>query len=217
MLQWLGPVIREFYGTTETGPVTLADPDIAVSRPGTVGKRLPGVTVTIRDEAGKRLPPGTIGEICCSNEYYPDFTYINRTDDRRALDVDGEIRTGDLGEIDQDGYLFIRDRKKDMVIVGGVNIYPAEIESILLTMPEVYDCAAFGIPDDEYGEILAAAVVPKREAEITEDAVKQFLAQHQASYKTPRKVFIVPQIPREDSGKIFKRRLREQLIGPASR
>ena len=213
MLQWLGPVIREFYGTTETGPVTLASPEMAMSRPGTVGKRLPGVTVTIRDEAGIQLPPGTIGEICCSNKYYPDFTYINRIDDRRALDIADEVRTGDLGEIDQDGYLFIRDRKKDMVIVGGVNIYPAEIESVLIAMPEAYDCAAFGIPDDEYGEVLAVAVVPKDEMEITEDAVKKYLAQHQASYKTPRKVFIVSHIPREDSGKLFKRKLRDQLVG----
>jgi long-chain acyl-CoA synthetase len=215
MLRWLGPVVREFYGTTETGPATLAPPDAASAKPGTVGKPLPGVTVTIRDERGEPLPAGTVGEICCSNSYYPDFTYINRPEDRRALDIAGEIKTGDLGELDGDGYLFIRDRMKDMVIVGGVNIYPAEIEAVLLTMPGVYDCAAFGIPDEEYGEILAAAVVPVCGAAIDEQMVKQFLGQRQASYKTPRKVFVVPEIPREDSGKVFKRRLREQLIGPA--
>jgi long-chain acyl-CoA synthetase len=212
MINWLGPVLYEFYGATETGPVTFARPVDAISRPGTVGSIIPGITLTIRDEAGDVLPPGLIGEICCVNHGYPDFTYINREDERRALNIAGEIRTGDMGELDSDGFLFIRDRKKDMVIVGGVNVYPAEIETVLVAMPGISDCAVVGLPNEEYGEILIAAVTLQANAQVTEEGIKDFLGSRLGKYKVPRQVHILSELPRLESGKLLKRKLRDQLL-----
>lgn len=211
MIRWLGPVIYEFYGATETGPATLVTPEEAVAKPGTVGRVLPGVRLSIRDDEGTALPAGSIGEICCVKDNYPDFTYINREDERRAIDLNGEIRTGDVGQLDEDGYLFIRDRAKDMVIVGGVNLYPAEIESILISMPGVSDCAVLGLPNAEYGEILVAAVQPATSTNLTEESVREFLGSRLAKIKVPRRIFVLSELPRQDSGKILKRKLRAEL------
>ena len=212
MIHWLGPVVHEFYGATETGPVTLAEPEDALARPGTVGSIIPGIRLSIRDDDGNMLPPGSVGEICCVNPGYPDFTYINREDERRMLNVEGEIRTGDMGELDVDGYLFIRDRKKDMVIVGGVNVYPAEIEIVLVAMPGVSDCAVVGLPSEEYGEVLIAAVTLQPGMHVDEDAIKRFLGSRLGKSKIPRRVHILPELPRQESGKLLKRKLREQLM-----
>lgn len=212
MMQWLGPVLYEFYGATETGPVTFAEPQDALARPGTVGSIIPGITLSIRDDDGNLLPAGAIGEICCVNHDYPDFTYINREDERRALNIDGEIRTGDMGELDDDGYLFIRDRKKDMVIVGGVNVYPAEIETVLVAMPGISDCAVVGLPNEEYGEVLVAAVTLQTDARLGEEAIKDFLGTRLGKFKVPRRVHIMSELPRQESGKLLKRKLREQLL-----
>lgn len=216
MIQWLGPVLYEFYGATETGPVTFAAPDDALARPGTVGRIIPGITLSIRDDDGNVLPAGAIGEICCVNHGYPDFTYINREDERHVLNIDGEIRTGDMGELDDDGYLFIRDRKKDMVIVGGVNVYPAEIETVLVAMPGIADCAVVGLPDEEYGEVLVAAVTLHGVARLGEEAIKDFLGSRLGKFKVPRHVHILSELPRQESGKLLKRKLREQLLAPQS-
>jgi long-chain acyl-CoA synthetase len=212
MIEWLGPVLYEFYGATETGPVTFAEPEDGLARPGTVGSIIPGITLSIRDDDGNLLPPRAVGEICCVNHGYPDFTYINREDERHALNIDGEIRTGDMGELDDDGYLFIRDRKKDMVIVGGVNVYPAEIETVLVAMPEISDCAVFGLPNEEYGEVLVAAVTLHADTHVGEEAIKDFLGARLGKIKVPRRVHIMSELPRQDSGKLLKRKLREQLM-----
>lgn len=212
MIQWLGLVLYEFYGATETGPVTFAKPEDALARPGTVGSIIPGITLSIRDDDGNVLPAGEIGEICCVNHGYPDFTYINREDERRVLNIDGEIRTGDMGELDDDGYLFIRDRKKDMVIVGGVNVYPAEIETVLVAMPGISDCAVVGLPNEEYGEVLVAAVTLQPNTIIDEDAIKEFLGARLGKFKIPRRVHIMSELPRQESGKLLKRKLRDQLL-----
>jgi long-chain acyl-CoA synthetase len=212
MIHWLGPVLYEFYGATETGPVTFAEPEDALARPGTVGSIIPGITLSIRDDDGNVLPTGAVGEICCVNPSYPDFTYINREDERRVLNIDGEIRTGDMGELDGDGYLFIRDRKKDMVIVGGVNVYPAEIEIVLVAMPGISDCAVVGLPSEEYGEVLVAAVTLRPDMHVDEEAIKRFLGSRLGKSKIPRRVHILPELPRQESGKLLKRKLREQLM-----
>jgi long-chain acyl-CoA synthetase len=212
MIDWLGPVLYEFYGATETGPVTFARPNHALAKPGTVGSILPGITLSIRDDEGNLLPPGAVGEICCVNHSYPDFTYINRETERRELSVEGEIRTGDMGELDDQGFLFIRDRKKDMVIIGGVNVYPAEIETVLVAMPGISDCAVFGLPDHEYGEVLVAAVTLQAGTDADEEAIKAFLGGRLGRLKVPRRVLIMQELPRQDSGKLLKRKLRENLL-----
>ncbi|HVB48443.1 MAG TPA: long-chain fatty acid--CoA ligase, partial [Burkholderiales bacterium] len=125
------------------------------------------------------------------------------------LERDGLWTLGDVGYVDQDGYLFICDRAADMVISGGVNIYPAEIEAVLVAMPGVHDCAVFGIPDAEFGEALAAAIEPAPGAALEAQAVRAYLAERIARYKVPRVVEFHARLPREESGKIFKRRLRD--------
>jgi long-chain acyl-CoA synthetase len=209
MIEWWGPVITESYASSETGLITLAASADALARPGTAGKPLPGAEIRILDEAGREVPRGTIGMIYCRQTALPDFTYVNNEAARRAIDRDGLASLGDVGYVDADGYLFVRDRRADMVISGGVNIYPAEIEAVLLTLPGIADCAVFGIPDAEFGEALAAHIEPLPGAALDAEAVRGFLRARLASYKVPRIVEFAASLPREDSGKIFKRRLRE--------
>ena len=146
MIDWWGPVIHEFYGSTESGAATFCTSAEALARPGTVGRATPGTTLAILDGDGARLPPGAVGEVYTRIAFYPDFTYAGLDHLRREIERDGLITSGDMGYLDADGYLFLCDRKRDMVIVGGVNVYPAEIESALAGMPGVRDSAVFGIP-----------------------------------------------------------------------
>lgn len=129
MIGWWGPVISEFYGGTESGPVTLASSEDELCKPGTVGRATPGTDMRILDEAGNALPPGEIGEIFARIDGYPDFTYHNLPQQRVEVARDGLITCGDVGYVDKNEYLFLCDRKRDMLISGGVNIYPAEIEA----------------------------------------------------------------------------------------
>jgi long-chain acyl-CoA synthetase len=209
MLDWWGPVIHEYYGSTEAGLVTQAGPEDARAKPGSVGRPLPGREVRILDEAGRPLPPGQEGEIFMSLAGLTDFTYHKHDAARAEIERQGFVSNGDVGYLDADGYLFLCDRKRDMVISGGVNIYPAEIEAVLSAMPGVADCAVFGIPDAQYGEAVAAAVQPAAGASLSEAEVRAFLKPHLAAYKLPRLVTFHDALPREDSGKIFKRKLRE--------
>ncbi|ANK83190.1 MAG: long-chain fatty acid--CoA ligase [Rhizobiales bacterium NRL2] len=208
MIEWWGPVIYEYYGSTENGLVTVVTSKMATEKPGTVGKPISSNHIRILDDDHNDLPPGEIGEVYIWRPNRTDFTYNKRDDARREIDVEGFLTNGDMGWLDEDGCLFLADRKNDMVISGGVNIYPAEIEKALVGMPGVKDCAVFGIPDAEFGEALAAHV-ERADPSVGEDAVKRYLAQHVARYKIPRTIVFADSLPREDSGKIFKRKLRE--------
>lgn len=209
MLEWWGPVIYEFYGGTETGPVSFATPQDALDKPGTVGRASPGSQIHVLAEDGTILPAGAVGEIFSRIEGYPDFTYNKREAMRAEVEQDGFITCGDMGYLDEEGYLFICDRRRDMVISGGVNIYPAEIEGVLQAMAGVHDCAVFGIPDGEFGEALMAVVEPTDGVDLSPEGVRSHLAMSLANYKVPKAVEIRRGLPREDSGKIFKRRLRD--------
>lgn len=209
MIDWLGPIITEAYGSSEAGYTTFINSADWQSHPGSAGSPLPNADVRILDEQGKPMPTGQMGLIYVRQHAVPDFTYINQPAARQAIEREGLITLGDMGYLDQDGFLYICDRKSDMVISGGVNIYPAEIEAVLQTMPGIADCAVFGIPDPEFGEALAAAVQPEDGCQITQSAVQAFVRERMANYKVPRVVAIHSALPREDSGKIFKRLLRE--------
>jgi long-chain acyl-CoA synthetase len=209
MIAWWGPVINECYGASELGYMTLLTSAQALRKPGSAGQALPGVVLKILDEAGQELPVNTPGLIYIDQPATPDFTYVGNAQARASLDVGGLKTMGDIGYLDAEGFLFIVDRKADMVISGGVNIYPVEIEIELQSMPGVADCAVFGIPDDEFGEALAAAVQPVEGAHLTEDSVRAWLRERMAGYKVPKVVSFHPQLPREDTGKIFKRKLRD--------
>jgi long-chain acyl-CoA synthetase len=217
MIDWWGPVIYEYYGSTEAGLMTCSSSAEWLERPGTVGRPVATATVRVLGEDGRRLGPGEVGEIYAWVGAVPDFTYHNRHDARLEVERDGLITNGDIGYMDDAGYLYLCDRKLDMVISGGVNIYPAEIEAVLIAMPGVRDCAVFGIPDDELGEALAAIVEPEPGASLSADQVSAWLRQRQAGYKTPRLIEFRADLPREDSGKMFKRKLREPYWQNAGR
>lgn len=208
MIEWWGPILNEYYGGTESGPVTFSSSAEYLAHPGSVGRCMPGTRVRIYDDDGRVLPPGEAGEIFMRIDFYPDFTYHRQPDKRREIERDGLISCGDVGYLDDAGYLFLCDRKRDMVISGGVNIYPAEIEAVLQHMDGVRDCAVFGIPDPEFGEALMAVVEPQEHHTLSVDAIQVHLRLHLAGYKVPRNIEVRRDLPREDSGKIFKRRLR---------
>ena len=217
MIDWWGPVIYEFYGGTESGPVTFATSEDAVKKPGSVGRASPGAEIRILDDADRILGRNQIGEIFSRMPCYPYFTYNKLADKRKEVDRDGFVTCGDVGYVDDEGYVFICDRKRDMVISGGVNIYPAEIEAVLHAAPGVHDCAVFGIPDAEMGEALMAVVEPFAGKSVDIEAVRAHLMAHLANYKVPRAIEIHDKLPREDSGKIFKRRLRDPYWEKAGR
>jgi long-chain acyl-CoA synthetase len=208
MIEWWGPVFNESYAASELGYVTSISSAEALRKPGSAGRALGKASLRILDEAGRELPQGEVGLIYARQPAFPDFAYNNDTEARRKIERDGLWSMGDMGYLDAEGYLYVCDRASDMVISGGVNIYPAEIESVLAVMPGVRDCAVFGIPDEEFGEALCAAVQPDPGTTLSANDVQAFLRDKIASYKIPRKVDFHPELPREDSGKIFKRRLR---------
>ncbi len=209
MIDWLGPIVAEYYGGTETGPVVYCTSEEWLAHPGTVGRPIERAVVKVLDEEGRELPAGESGEIYSWLDVWPNFTYAGDEEKRRSVERDGLVSCGDIGYLDEEGYLYLNDRRSDMVISGGVNIYPAEIEACLLSLSGVRDCAVFGIPDEEFGEALAAHVELHEDARVTAEEVREHVRSRLAGYKTPRLVEFSDRLPREDSGKIFKRRLRE--------
>jgi len=209
MIDWFGPVICEFYGGTETGPVTFATSADAISRPGTVGRCVENCRIEILDQQGELLPAGSVGDIYSLILTYPEFTYQKDLQKRRDIERRGLVCLGDVGYLDKDGYLFISDRRHDVIISGGVNIYSAEVEAALLEYEDVQDCVVFGIPDPEYGEAVLAYVEPISGHLIELEKLNQHLRQRLASFKIPKRIEIQAHLPREDTGKIFKRKLRE--------
>ena len=210
MIDWWGPVIHEYYGSTEVGPVTFLTAKEWLEHPGSVGRTMEGADVRVIDDDGRELGPGGIGEIAAgSTTGGANFTYHRDEAKRRAADRNGLFAPGDVGYFDEQGYLYLCDRKIDMIISGGVNIYPAAVESVLHEHPGVADCAVFGVPDDEFGEAVHAVVQLRPGESLTEDEVKGFLRERVAGFSIPRRVEFRDDLPREDSGKIFKRKLRD--------
>ncbi len=208
MIEWWGPVINEYYGSTEMGNVTFCTADEWLAHPGTVGRPMPGAVVKVIDAEGNALPPRAVGEVIGRMQGSVDFTYQNDDEKRRRMEKQGLVTPGDVGYFDEDGFLYLCDRANDMIISGGVNIYPAEIEAELHKMPEIADCAVFGIPDDEFGEAICAFIQPQPGITLAEADVRVWLRQQVAGYKMPKVWEFVADLPREDSGKIFKRKLR---------
>jgi long-chain acyl-CoA synthetase len=209
MIEWWGPIIHEFYGSTETAMLAYCDSHDWLAHPGTVGKIIPEAEVKIIDAAGREVPSGQTGEIAAKLNGIADFTYHNDSDKRKRVDRNGLVAPGDVGYVDKDGFLYLCDRSTDMIISAGVNIYPAEIEMVLQSMPSIADSAVFGIPDPEFGEAVMAVIEPRPGVRITEEEVHTFLLPRIAGFKRPRRIIFQDNLPREDSGKIFKRKLRE--------
>lgn len=209
MIEWWGPVITEFYGSTESGPVTACTSEEWMRKPGTVGHTVAGSEVVILDPDKQPLPPGEVGDIYTRVPAYGDFTYQQRDERRQEIDWAGFITSGDIGYLDDEGWLFISDRRADLIVSGGVNVYPAEIEGELVTMPGVVDAAVFGVPDSDLGERVVAAVQSEAGASITEEDVREFLFARIARYKVPRQVVFLDELPREATGKLYRRKLRD--------
>jgi long-chain acyl-CoA synthetase len=209
MIDWWGMVINEYFGSTETGIPVWHSAEEALKRPGTVGRVIEGGIVKIFREDGSLCGAGEVGEIYMRQMAVPDFDYHGKAEARAEAGRDGLVSVGDVGYLDEDGYLFLCDRKRDMVISGGVNIYPAEIENALIGMDGVRDCAVFGVPDDEFGERLFACIEPEANAALSPAAVQEFLRGRLANFKVPKDIQFMDAMPREATGKIFKRKLRD--------
>lgn len=216
MIDWWGPVIHEAYASSETGYLTFITAEEWLRKPGSVGRAVGDAVLRIFDEGGQPLASGEVGVIHGRQPASPDFTYINNAEARATIERDGLVTVGDMGYLDEDGYLFISGRQSDMVISGGVNIYPAEIEAVLCRMPGVADCAVFGVPDNEWGEALVAAVQPEAGQPLDEKAVREFVRERMAGYKVPKFVTLEASLPREDTGKVYKRRVREAFLARAA-
>src|SRR5262245_12435357 len=200
--------VWEFYGATE-GPGTIISPAEWLERPGSVGRAWPGVQVSILDDEGREVPSGTVGTIYLSVPGARRFSYHNAPEKTAAVFRGDRFTVGDMGYLDADGYLFICDRKADMVISGGVNIYPAEVEATLHAHPDVVDAAVFGIPDARWGESLRAVVERRQGSALDVESLARWCRDHLADYKCPRSWEFVAELPRDPNGKVLKRRLRE--------
>jgi long-chain acyl-CoA synthetase len=210
MIEWLGPVVVEYYAATEGGGTLITSPEW-LRKPGSVGLPWRGSQVQVLDRAGHQVAAGQQGLVYMSMGT-SSFTYHKDEEKTEAAWAGGLFTVGDIGYLDEDGYLFLCDRSSDMIISGGVNIYPAEIESELSCHPAVADVAVFGIPHDDWGEEVKAVVEPAAGAEpgpaLTEDLLA-FLGGRVAKFKLPRTIDYVSELPRDPNGKLYKRRLRD--------
>jgi long-chain acyl-CoA synthetase len=210
MLDWWGPVVVEYYAATEGGGTTIFA-DEWLQKPGSVGKAWSYSVVKILDEQGSELPPNQPGLVYMQMGG-SSFSYHKSEEKTRTSRVGELFTVGDIGFLDEDGYLFLMDRKADMIISGGVNIYPAEIEGELVMHPAVADVAVFGIPDEHWGEAIKAVIQPAEGVEPSDELtaeIQQFAASRLAKYKLPKVVEYLAELPRDDNGKLYKRKLRD--------
>jgi long-chain acyl-CoA synthetase len=204
--------VWEFYGFSEGGRITRIGPDEWLTHPGSVGRPIEGVHVVILDDDGNELPPGKPGWIYAVPAHGDRFVYRNNPEATAAVSrhtrLGDAVTGGDIGFVDADGYLYITDRSAELVVRGGVNIYPRECEQVLHTHPAVLDCAAFGVPDEVYGERLVALVELATDATATPEDLARHCRAHLADYKCPEEIRIVAVLPRDPNGKVRKAELR---------
>ncbi len=210
MLDWWGNVIYEYYAMTETGIITRCSPDEWLRHEGTVGRAAPGVDIEIRDGDGNRRSAPDEGVICVKHEGTHCISYLNNDERSAGLQQNGFLVTGDIGHLDAEGFLYVSSRQSDMVISGGVNIHPAEIEAELIAMEDVTDCVVFGIPDAEFGEKLVAVIENRGVADA--ELIAARLGSRLANYKVPGVYEFVDHLPREDSGKVKKQLIRQDYL-----
>ena len=207
-LQVTGVPISQAYGLTETSPAATINPMDATEFTGSIGLPIPSTDIAIRDDAQHDMPIGESGEICIRG---PQVThgYWNRPDEtKKAFDDDGFLRTGDIGYMNEAGYIYILDRKKDMILVSGFNVYPNEIEAVAIEHPDIIEAAAIGIPDEHSGEVVKLYVI-SRNPNLTQEEVIAHLRKRLTSYKIPKVVDFRDDLPRTNVGKVLRRKLKE--------
>ena len=207
-----GARLIEGYGLSEASPVTHSNPVLGLIKKGSIGMPFPGVDAKVVDEEGKELPPGEVGELAVKG---PNVMkgYWNRPEETQKTLKDGWLFTGDLAKMDEDGYFYIVDRKKDMIIAGGYNIYPREVEEVLYQHEAVQEAAVVGVPDPYRGETVAAFLVlkPEYQGKVSEKDIERFCRQNLAAYKVPRIIQFRESLPKSSVGKILRRELREEF------
>jgi long-chain acyl-CoA synthetase len=214
MIDWWGPILLEYWGGTEGGVNTIIHSEEWLAHPGTVGRALPPFEVFATDDDGRQLAAGEIGTLYCRDSRSDrPFAYHADPDKTEAAYLEpGVFTLGDMGFVDEDGYVYLADRKSNMIISGGVNIYPLEIEQVLMAHPAVADVGVFGIPDEEWGESVKAAVELVDGVEPSSalaDELLAFARERLAGYKAPRSIDFEAELPRHPSGKLYLRRLRD--------
>ena len=210
MMEWFGPIIHEYYGGTEGFAGTTIGPQEWLAHPGSVGK--PFTAVHVVGDDGTEVPVGESGELYF--EGGPAFEYFKDPEKTASVSNERGWRSlGDMGYVDEDGYLYLTDRSTFMIVSGGVNIYPQEAENLLVMHPKLVDAAVFGVPNDEFGEEVKAVVQPVEGVEPgpeLEAELIEYCRAHLATYKCPRTVEFDPELPRDPNGKLYKRRIRER-------
>jgi acyl-CoA synthetase (AMP-forming)/AMP-acid ligase II len=209
VVEMFGPVLYEFYGSTELGINTVLRPEDVLRKPGSCGRAAPGVEIAVLDDDGRALPAGTPGELFVRSENGVFDEYYKNPSATAQISRGEWMSVGDVAWIDPEGFVYICDRKRDMIISGGVNIYPAEIEDALHRHPAIEDAAVFGVPDAEWGERVHAAVQLRPGMSASEREVMDFCRAHLADYKAPREVSFHAEFPRDAAGKLVKRLLRD--------
>ena len=204
-LKALGPVVYNLYGSTEIAFASIARPEDLQKNPATVGPVVKGAKVKILDDNGKEVPQGEVGRIFVGNT----FPFEGYTGGGGKQIIDGLLSSGDVGYFDHNGLLYVSGRDDEMIVSGGENVFPAEVEDLISGHPDVVEATAVGVEDKDFGARLRAFVVLREEAEVTEDAIKNYVREHLARYKVPREVIFLSELPRNPTGKILKRELRQ--------
>ena len=210
-----GCTVLEGYGLSETSPVACFNHPDRERKAGSIGTPIRGVEMRVVDTSGEEVPQGEVGEIAIRGHNIMKGYWNKPEATAEVLSADGWFRTGDIGRMDEDGYYYIVDRKKDLIIRGGFNIYPREIEEVLYEHPEVAEAAVIGVPHPQLGEEVAAAVALKPGATITTDQLRDYVKGQVAAYKYPRVVWFVDTLPKGPTGKILKREIKVPESAPA--
>jgi long-chain acyl-CoA synthetase len=202
-----GCAILEGYGLSETSPVASFNHPDRERKPGSIGTPIQGVEMQVWDDEGNEVPQGEVGEIVVRGHNVMKGYWQRPEATEQAIDEEGWFRTGDMATVDEDGYFFIVDRKKDMIIRGGYNVYPREVEEVLYEHPGVQEAAVVGVPDDSLGEEVAAVVVPKQGESLDAQELKSYVREQVAAFKYPRKIWFADELPKGPTGKILKREI----------
>jgi long-chain acyl-CoA synthetase len=215
--QRYGVRIYEGDGPTECSPVTCVNPIGGRTKLSSVGVPLPGVEMKILDEEGRELPAGDVGEVCVRGRNVMKGYWKQPEETLRVFHDGGWLRTGDLGRVDDEGYFYLVDRRKDLIIVHGINVYPRQVEDVLYRHPAVAEAAVIGVPDDLHGEMPKAFVALKPGEDVDGQELIRFCRQHLGRFEVPRRVEVRPSLPKSGAGKILRRALRDEELAKRQR